>query len=99
MLSASIERRRSGRPRGELREMLDGWMRDNPSFTMGQMSRSLGYPLPKINKTIQRALHAGEVRVIDSMRVPEAKRPVAVYARADHVSGEMPLANLMRVWK
>jgi hypothetical protein len=94
----SADLRRCGRPRGELREMLDGWMHQNPSFTMGQMSRSLGWPLPAANKTLQRALSAGEVRVIDSMRVPEAKRPVAVYARADYMPRATSLGELLRVW-
>jgi hypothetical protein len=88
-----------GRPRGELRKMLDTWTQQNPSFTMGQMSRSLGWPLTDSNQVLRRAMCAGDIRVIDSMRVPEAKRPVAVYARADYACGAMPLANLMRVWK
>lgn len=90
--------RRSGRPRGELREMLDGWMHQNPSFTMGQMSRSLGWPLTDSNQVLRRALNAGDVKVIDSRRVPEAKRPVAVYARADYMAGSTGLGELLRVW-
>ena len=94
----SADLRRSGRPRGELREMLDSWSHKNPEFTMGQMSRSLGWPLSAANKTLQRALACDEVRVVGSMRTPEAKRPVAVYARADYASGAMPLANILKVW-
>lgn len=92
------DNRQPGRPRGELRAMLDSWSHQNPEFTMGQVSRSLGWPLSTANRTLQRALDAGDVKVVNSMRIPEAKRPVAVYARADYASGAMPLANLMKVW-
>jgi len=98
MTQISTDARRCGRPRGELRAMLDSWSHQNPTFTMGQAARSLGWPVTKANDTLKRAVAAGEVRVIDSMRTPEAKRPVAVYARADYVSGTLPLANLVRVW-
>jgi hypothetical protein len=95
----STDVRQPGRPRGELRAMLDSWSHQNPEFTMGQMSRSLGLPLSAANKTLQRALACDEVRVIGSMRTPEAKRPVAVYARADYASGAMPLANMVGLWR
>lgn len=95
----SSDSRRSGRPRGELRAMLDSWSHQNPEFTMGQAARSLGWPISTANDTLKRAVAAGEVRVINSMRTPEAKRPVAVYARADYASGAMPLANLVSLWR
>jgi hypothetical protein len=79
--------------------MLDSWSHQNPEFTMGQAARSLGWPLSTANRTLQRALDAGEVRVINSMRTPEAKRPVAVYARTDHASCAIPLANQVGLWR
>jgi len=98
MTQISTDARRCGRPRGELRAMLDSWSHQNPTFTMGQAARSLGWPVTTVNRTLQRALGAGDMKVIESMRTPEAKRPVAVYARADYVSSTLPLANLVRVW-
>lgn len=94
----SVDPCRRGRPRGELRAILDGWLREHPSFTMGQMSRSMGWPVPVANRLLQRSLESGEVRVCGAMRVPEAKRPVMLYESAAVQRTPLPLAQLMRVW-
>jgi hypothetical protein len=94
----SSDGRRCGRPRGELREMLDSWSRQNPEFTMGQMCRSLGMPMQAANNTLRRALVSGDLHVSGYTRTPEAKRPVAVYERATSQSGALNLSNQMRVW-
>ncbi len=90
--------RHRGRPRGVNRNTLAGWMTHNPSFTMGQLSKSIGWPLSVTNLTLRRAVQSGEVRVCGSVRTPEAKRPVAVYEPADAQRSAVPLANLLKVW-
>lgn len=94
----STDIRSRGRPRGSKRATLSGWMSQHQSFTMGQLSKSLGWPLDHANKTLRRAVQAGEVRVCGTTRTPEAKRPIALYEPADRPVASIPLANLLRVW-
>lgn len=87
-----------GRPRGAKRAALQGWMSGRTEFTMRDVVHSLGWPLNDANKQLHRALTSGEVRVTGSMRVPDAKRPVSVYARSDSPSPAMPLCSVMQLW-
>ena len=76
-MSADIKQR--GRPRGADREALTGWMAGRAQFTMGELSRSLGWPIDAANRALQRAKQAGEVRINGSVASGCAKRPVAVF--------------------
>ena len=94
----STDTRHRGRPRGTKRAALSGWMSQQQAFTMGQLSKSLGWPLDQANLTLRRAVEAGEVRVCGSMRTPEAKRPIALSEPADRAPTAVPLCTLLRGW-
>lgn len=94
----STDIRHRGRPRGDRHATLSGWMSGQSAFTMGQLSRSLGWPMSAANLTLHRAVQSGDVRVCGSIKTPEAKRPVALYERADMPHSAVPLANLVKVW-
>ena len=95
----SADPRHRGRPRGDKRAALSGWMSGRTEFTMRDAVHSLGWPMTAANKTIHRAMASGEVRVIGSARVPGAKRPVALYARSGAAPAPMALANTMQLWR
>lgn len=100
----STDIRHRGRPRGARREALKGWMAapERTSFTMGEVSKSLGWPMAAACVTMHRAVAAGDVRVLKQVRTTDAKRPVAVYAcAATHdlgVSGHALVADCMQRW-
>ncbi len=91
-------RQSRGRPIGDRRAALAGWMAARNEFTMRDVVSSLGWPMNVANVTLHRAIAAGEVRPTGTVRVPDAKRPVALYERADVQLRSVPLSNLMRIW-
>lgn len=91
-------RQQRGRPIGAKRAELAGWMAARNEFTMRDVVSSLGWPMGAAGVTLHRAIDAGEVRMTGTVRIPDAKRPVALYERASAQFGFVPLSNLMRVW-
>ena len=94
----SAANRGRGRPQGARRAALAGWMSGRTEFTMREAMHSLGWPMTEASQTIHRAMMSGEVLVTGSVRVPDVKRPVAVYARADAQPGAMALGCVMQLW-
>jgi hypothetical protein len=88
-----------GRPRGDKRAALAGWMAGRTEFTMGDLTRSMGWPMAHAAVTLHRAVSAGEVQICGSIRTLAAKRPVALYASNQVQPAAMPLAQMMRVWR
>jgi len=98
-MSADIKQR--GRPRGEQRQALAGWMAGRAQFTMGELSRSMGWPIDAANRALQRAKQAGEVRINGSTASDCAKRPVAVFEPVGArgcTAGHVALADCLRAW-
>lgn len=91
-------RQSRGRPIGARRAELAGWMAARSEFTMRDVVSSLGWPMNVANVTLHRALAAGEVRPTGTVRVPDAKRPVALYERASAQQSSVSLSNLVRIW-
>lgn len=87
-----------GRPCGDKRLALLGWVSGQAQFTMGQVARSLNWPLKDVDNTLSRAVSAGAIRRVGETRVPGAKRPVALYQHSGANVCAVPLAHLMRVW-
>ena len=95
----SADPRHRGRPRGDKRAALSGWMSGRTEFTMRDAVHSLGWPMREVNLNLHRARASGEVCVTGSVRVPGAKRPVALYARSGAAPAPMALANTMQLWR
>lgn len=100
----SIAERRRGRPAGHRRQTLTDWVSGQGRFTMGQLARAHNWTLQEANKTIGGALGTGEIRraIKDGkpvvVRVPGAKRPVAVYEKSSDAPETVPPADLLKVW-
>lgn len=90
--------RHRGRSVGTKRQQLSNWVSGQTEFTMGQLARSLNWPLSDANNTLRRAEEKGEVLRVGKTRVPDAKRPVDVYQRACGDVMAMPLRDVLRVW-
>ncbi len=64
---------------------------------MGQLVRGLGWTMKEADNTIQRALAAKQIKVVDKVDQPGCKRKVALYAPADLVGSET-LSAVMAGW-
>lgn len=94
----STDIRLRGRPRGDKREALKTWMAERPRFTMGELARSMGWPISAANKTLQRAKDSGEVRINGTVACAGVKRPVAVFEPVG-ARGCGDLHQVMSIWQ
>jgi hypothetical protein len=92
-----LEKTTGGRPAGHKRQALSQWVRARGRFTMGDMVRAMGWSVRDANNTIQRAMAARQLTVVDRVEQPGCKRPVALYAPADP-RGPEPLHTAMASW-
>lgn len=89
--------RSRGRPTGSNRATLGSWVKGRGPFTMGQLARSLGWPLATADNSVRRAEQSGVLRRFDTMRTPECKRSVVVYVSADY-DPPVDLQRVMQLW-
>jgi predicted transcriptional regulator len=73
--------RRRGRPPSALRARLVELLAGGSPLTARELGGRVGVADPaQLTRTLDRMLGAGQVRVVDQVRVDWAKRPVARYA-------------------
>lgn len=98
-MSTSLLQR--GRPRGPQRDRFSGFVTGSGQFTLRDVMHSLEVGMDQANKLLRRSLQAREIHQAGTTRLPDAKRPVAVYTQAGARSmeqGTMPLAAALRCW-
>ncbi len=89
--------KKPGRPAGDKRQALFQWVTAHGRFTMGQLLRGTGWTMKEADNTIQRALAAKQIKVVDKVEQPGCKRKVALYAPAC-LMGSETLNAAMASW-
>jgi hypothetical protein len=86
------------RPRSDLSALVVGHLQAGGPLTARELAHQLQMAVPFACNVLHRMHVRGELEVVHRVRVPQAKRPVAVYTAPGRAGEPSPAWELLQGW-